>query len=161
MTATTRSASRTPSSMSLATSEASLTWGSGTLRTSIGAGTRAPSWVGGPPAGAGGRKVLLQDGPDGAAPDGVGDVLEGRDDGAAAASLDEPECGLDLRAHAAARELPRSRVRAQLGGGDALQRPGRRRPEVDHHVRDVGRDDQHLRLEFPGEQGRGQVLVDD
>src|SRR5215471_12060442 len=39
MTATTRSASSTPSSMSLASSLASDTWCSGTLRTSIGSGT--------------------------------------------------------------------------------------------------------------------------
>src|SRR5215472_11741120 len=39
MTATTRSASSTPSSMSFASSLASDTWCSGTLRTSIGSGT--------------------------------------------------------------------------------------------------------------------------
>src|SRR5215213_7271355 len=100
MTAMTRSASMTPSSMSLASSEASLTLCSGTLRTSIGAGTGIPldSWIwrfsrDGGSAGQDGAGVVTGD--------GVGDVLEGRDDGAGAATLDETQCGLDLRAHAA------------------------------------------------------------
>src|SRR3954451_528780 len=69
MTAMTRSASMTPSSMSLASSDASLTLCSGTLRTSIGAGTGSLSslQVGmallqGPAASlrvVGGRRVLL------------------------------------------------------------------------------------------------------
>src|SRR3712207_7046425 len=101
MTATTRSASMTPSSMSFASSEASLTLCSGTLRTSIGAGTGslflgregvallqgpavAPSRVppracegrgGRGPLTVGGRRVLLQDGADVVPGDGVGDVL--------------------------------------------------------------------------------------
>src|SRR5919112_661211 len=93
MTATTRSASMTPSSMSLASSLASLTLCSGTLRTSIGAGTGSPSGGG-------------QHGADGVTGDGVGDVLQRGDDGAVAASLHETQRGLDLRAHAAAAELP-------------------------------------------------------
>src|SRR4051812_25564694 len=113
MTATTRSASITPSSMSFASSEASLTLCRGTLRTSIGAGNcslflhrgpgpallqgpaAAPSRVppracegrgGRGPSTVGGRRVLLQDGADVVARDGVGDVLEGCDDGAAGGS---------------------------------------------------------------------------
>src|SRR3954449_5711129 len=94
MTATTRSASMTPSSMSLASSEASLTLCSGTLRTSIGAGTAVPLGSGG------------QDGAGVVAGDGVGDVFQGRDDGAAwsrrgLTGLHEAEDGVDLRAHAA------------------------------------------------------------
>src|SRR3712207_4471976 len=89
MTATTRSVSITPSSMSLASSEASLTLCSGILRTSIGAGTSFLS-------------TREQDGADVVARDGVGDVLEGRHDGAARGSgamsraLHEAERGLDL-----------------------------------------------------------------
>src|SRR3954454_18867999 len=105
MTATTRSASRSPTSMSFASSEASLTWCSGTLRTSIGAGMRIPLVGSGGDHGAG---VVV--------PDGVGDVLEGGDDGAAAAALDEPEGGLDLGSHAAAGELARRRLRPHLAG---------------------------------------------
>src|SRR5215218_511178 len=92
MTATTRSASMTPSSMSLASSEASLTLCSGTLRTSIGAGTGSP-FSGG------------EDGAGVVSGDGVGDVDQGRDDAAGAAGVQEAECGVDLRAHAAAGEL--------------------------------------------------------
>src|SRR5215210_2908408 len=104
MTATTRSASMMPSSMSLASSEASLTLCSGTLRTSIGAGTGSPR------SGrrGGGYSVRNgsggEDGADVVATDGVGDVLERGDDGSASsvcgASLDEAEGGLDLGAHA-------------------------------------------------------------
>src|SRR4051794_10383218 len=93
MTATTRSASITPSSMSLASSEASLTLCSGTLRTSIGAGIGVPSLD------------SCQDGADVVAVDGVGDVLEGGDDGAAAGPVGEAQRGLDLGTHAAAGEL--------------------------------------------------------
>src|SRR5690348_18478719 len=118
MTAMTRSASMTPSSMSLASSEASLTLCSGTLRTSIGAGTAVPLGSGG------------QDGAGVVTGDGVGDVFQGRDDGAAAAGLDEAEDGVDLRAHAAARELAGLGVPAQLGGGHAAERAGGRRPDV-------------------------------
>src|SRR3954447_20886116 len=119
MTAMTRSASMTPSSMSLASSDASLTLCSGTLRTSIGAGTGSLSslQVGmallqGPAASlrvVGGRRVLCfsggQDGAGVVAGDGVGDVLERGDDGAGTPTLDEAEGGGDLRPHAAAGEL--------------------------------------------------------
>src|SRR3954452_8130718 len=123
MTATTRSASMTPSSMSLASSEASLTLCSGTLRTSIGAGIRFLS--------------RDQNGAGGISGDGVGDVLERRDDGAGTAGVDEPQGGLDLRPHAAARELACRGMPPQLGRGDRAQRALGRRPEVDHDVRDV------------------------
>src|SRR3954462_15786256 len=92
MTAITRSASMTPSSMSFASSEASLTLCRGTLRTSIGAGT----------------ELSLSGGDDRAgvvAGDGVGDVLERGDDGAAAAVVEEAQHGVHLRAHAAPGEL--------------------------------------------------------
>src|SRR5688572_10776714 len=115
MTAITRSASITPSSMSLASSEASLTLCSGTLRTSIGAGTGVPLVLA--VRGSGG-----QDGAGVVAGDGVGDVFQGRDDGAlrvvGARRLDEPQRGLDLGAHAAAGELPVGGVPAHLGDGD-------------------------------------------
>src|SRR6478735_2510070 len=100
MTAMTRSASMTPSSMSLASSEASLTLCSGTLRTSIGAGIRFLS------AGENGAGAV--------ATDGVGDVFQGGDDGSRAACFHEAEDGVDLRAHAAAGELAGCRVRAQF-----------------------------------------------
>src|SRR3954469_424582 len=149
MTAMTRSASMTPSSMSLASSEASLTLCSGTLRTSIGAGTGFPSRS----AGQNGSGVVSAD--------GVGDVLERGDDGAAAACVDEAESGLDLRAHAAPRELAGGGVRAHLRDAHAAQCSLLRRPEVDHHVRDVGGDDEGLGVHLAGEDGGGEVLVDD
>src|SRR4051794_8678050 len=102
MTAMTRSASSTPSSMSLASSDASLTLCSGTLRTSIGAG------IGHSSLGSG------ENGADVVAVDGVGDVLQGRDDGAPAAGVHEAQRGLDLRAHAAAGELAVRGVLAHL-----------------------------------------------
>src|SRR3954471_2929160 len=105
MTATTRSAWITPSLMSLASSEASLTLCSGTLRTSIGVGT---------------GYLFLCSSDDGAelvAGHGVGDVFQGRDDGAGATVLEEAQGGVDLGAHAAARELTLPGVRAQLSGG--------------------------------------------
>src|SRR5687768_11831236 len=128
MTAITRSASMTPSSMSLASSEASLTLCSGTLRTSIGAGTASPCRTG---SGGG------EDGADVVAVDGVGDVLEGGDDGAGPTLLHEAEGGLDLGAHGAAGELAVSGVGAHLVGGHPAERPRRGRAEVDHDVRDV------------------------
>src|SRR4051812_3485058 len=147
MTAITRSASITPSSMSLASSEASLTLCSGTLRTSMGAGIRFLS------AGENGSGVV--------AGDGVGDVLERGDDGAVPASLHEAERGLDLGAHAAAGELSRGGVLAQLGGGHPAQRALAGPAEVDHDVGDVGGDDQRVRAQLAGQDRRGQVLVDD
>src|SRR3712207_3893008 len=117
----TRSASMTPSSMSRASSEASLTLCSGTLRTSIGAGTASSSrgvWSGG-----------AENGADVVALDGVGDVLERGDHGAGAATLDEAERRLDLGTHRAARELAVGGVRAQLGNGHPAQRAGGRRAE--------------------------------
>src|SRR3954452_16921604 len=93
MTAMTRSASMTPSSMSLASSEASLTLCRGTLRTSMGAGTGLPSGSAG------------EDGSGVVPVDGVGDVLERRDDGPRSAGLDEAQDRVDLGAHAAAGEL--------------------------------------------------------
>src|ERR1700712_3038804 len=122
MTAMTRSASMTPSSMSLASSDASLTLCSGTLRTSIGAGTGFPLLGGG------------QDGAGVVAVDGVGDVFQGRDHGAGPARAHEAEAGVDLRAHAAARELTLRGVPFELGHRHAPERTGGRRPEVDHHV---------------------------
>src|SRR4051812_2353495 len=128
MTAMTRSASMTPSSMSLASSDASLTLCRGTLRTSIGAGTAAPA--------------VGEDGAGVVTGDGVGDVFQGRDDGALPARPHEAEDGVDLRAHAAAGELSRGSVLAQLGDRHAPQRTSGRRPEVHHDVRDVGGDDE-------------------
>src|SRR3954463_11529125 len=171
MTATTRSASMTPSSMSLASSEASLTLCSGTLRTSIGAGIgslflRRWTWAAllqGPAASlraVGGRRVLLQDGAGVVATDGVGDVLERRDDGAGAATFDEAEGGLDLGAHAAAGELPGGRVPAHLRDGHPAEGALGRRSEVDHHVRDVGRDDERVRVPLAAQGAGGEVLVD-
>src|SRR5215213_4503493 len=117
MTAMTRSASMTPSSMSFASSEASLTLCSGTLRTSIGAGTASPS-------------LGRQNGADVVALDGVGDVLERGDDGALPALLHEPEGGLDLGAHRAPGELAVGGVRAHLGDGHPAERSRRGRAEV-------------------------------
>src|SRR4051794_39794419 len=148
MTAMTRSASMTPSSMSLASSDASLTLCSGTLRTSIGAGTGSPSGGG-------------EDGADVVTCDGVGDVFQGRDDGAVPARLHETEDGVDLGAHAAAGELPGGGVLAQLGDGHPAQRPRGRRPEVDHYVGDVGGDDQGVGVDLAGQDRGGEVLVDD
>src|SRR6476659_1578641 len=111
ITAMTRSASMTPSSMSLASSEASLTLCSGTLRTSIGAGTGSPFGMSGGEDGSG---VVTGD--------GVGDVFQRGDDGALATAVDEPEQGVDLRPHAAAGELTGGGVLAQLGRGDLRER---------------------------------------
>src|SRR5215213_7080701 len=142
MTAMTRSASMTPSSMSFASSEASLTLCSGTLRTSIGAGTDSlflrrdgtgTALLQGPAASlraVGGKRVLLHDGADVVAFDGVGDVLERGDDGALPALLHEPEGGLDLGAHRAPGELAVGGVRAHLGDGHAAERSRRGRAEV-------------------------------
>src|SRR3954469_20060934 len=131
ITAMTRSASMTPSSMSLASSEASLTLCRGTLRTSIGAGIGFLPGYG--LNGQHGAGVVIAD--------GVGDVLERRDDGAGGVvgtrRLDEPEGGLDLGAHAAAGELPGGCVLLHLGDGHPAQRADGRRAEVDHHVGDV------------------------
>src|SRR3954454_17771754 len=151
VTAVKRSASTTPSSMSLASSEASLTLCSGTLRTSIGAGIGFL-----PGYGSGG-----QDGAGVVATDGVGDVLERRDDGAGAATFDEAEGGLDLGAHAAAGELPGGRVPAHLRDGHPAEGTLGRRSEVDHHVRDVGRDDERVRVQLAAQDRGGEVLVDD
>src|SRR4051794_31297381 len=170
MTAMTRSASMTPSSMSLASSEASLTLCNGTLRTSIGAGTAVPlygvalSWVppracegwgGGDPFSGGehGAGVVTAD--------SVGDVFERRDDGAGAAPVQEAQRGLDLGAHAAAGELALSGVLAHLLDGHPAQRSDGGGAEVHHHVRDVGRDDQRVGVEFEGQDRGGEVLVDD
>src|SRR3954468_9025423 len=102
MTAMTRSASMTPSSMSLASSEASLTLCSGTLRTSIGAGTGVPFSTG-------------HDGADVVTADGVGDVLQAGHDGALTATFDEAQRGLDLGGHRTAAELAGRGVPTQLG----------------------------------------------
>src|SRR4051794_11821549 len=123
--------------MSLASSEASLTLCSGTLRTSIGAGTGDLSLS------------SCDDGAELVAGHGVGDVYQGGDDGAGAAVLEEAQGGVDLGAHAAARELTLRGLRAHLGGGDPAERPLVRRAEIDHHVGDVGRDDEGVGLEVP------------
>ena len=78
-----------------------------------------------------------------------------------AAGLDEAEGGVDLGAHAAAGELAGGGVLAQLGDGDPAQRPGGRRAEVDHHVRDVGGDDEGVGVDLAGQDRGGEVLVDD
>src|SRR3954471_8200972 len=103
MTATTRSASSTPSSMSLASSDASLTLCRGTLRTSIGAGTGSP-FSGG------------EDGAGAVPGHGVGDVFQGRDDGAGSPGGDEAKDGVHLRAHAAAGELAGRVELPEFGG---------------------------------------------
>src|SRR3954451_22040182 len=88
MTATTRSASRTPRSTRSARPDASDTPSSGILRTSIGSGMRAPpGWCSGVDDGAG---------PPGG---GLGDGVERTDRGADAAGLDEPAGRLDLGSH--------------------------------------------------------------
>src|SRR3954466_11915820 len=174
MTAMTRSASMTPSSMSLASSEASLTLCNGTLRTSIGAGTGVPLYGvalwGGPLPGTApslrgvGGGDPFSGGEHGAGvvtADGVGDVFERRDDGAGAAPVQEAQRGLDLGAHAAAGELALSGVLAHLLDGHPAQGSDGRHAEVHHHVRDVGRDDQRVRVEFEGQDRGGEVLVDD
>src|SRR4051794_11392103 len=99
--------------MSVASSEASLTVCSGTLRTSIGGGTCVPLSNG-------------HYGADVVAGDGIGDVLQGRDHRSAwsvcgLASLHEAQCGLHLGAHRPPGELAGRGVLAQLGGGDAAE----------------------------------------
>ena len=109
----------------------------------------------------GGRRVLLQDGAGVVTCDGVGDVLERRDDGAGAAPRHEAQRGLDLGAHRAAAELAGRGVLAQLAGGDPAQRPGAGPAVPDQHLRDVGRDHERAGVQLARQQRCGEVLVDD
>src|SRR5207253_449487 len=70
----------------------------------------------------------------------------------------EGECGLDLRAHRALRELREQRFDVLAGElADLFLLLG---PEVAIDGRYLGEDDQAHRVEFAREQGRGSILVD-
>src|SRR5437763_12167299 len=106
MTATTRSASTIPLSISSARPLASLTCFSGIFRTSMGSG----------------MLTSFRDNGTGPAGDGVGDPVERRDDRALPARLDEPAGGLHLRRHVAAAELALGGEPAQRGRGHRAER---------------------------------------
>src|SRR5687768_7697262 len=112
MTAITRSAASTLSSISLASSEASATEWMGTLRTSmaLGIGASFP------------RVSVGYDDGAGAAGESVDDRVEVGDDRGVAGGLDEPQRRLDLRAHRAAGEVPVRGVAAERGDGDPADR---------------------------------------
>src|SRR6478672_4541986 len=132
MMAMTRSASMTPSSMSLASSEASATLWIGTLRTSMGSGTVVhPSgwWC--------------------------------CDDAALTAAAHEAQRRLDLGPHGAGGEVALRGVLLHLAEGDLPDGAGVGAAVADDSVLDVGGDDQGVRLDRTREDGRGQVLVDD
>src|SRR3954453_22204580 len=102
MTATTRSASSTPSSTRAASPLASDTFRIGTLRTSMGSGM----WCSFGRCGC--CRTCSTGGYDdgaGLAGDRVEDVVQGADHGSGAALLDEPAGGLHLRPHRAAGEV--------------------------------------------------------
>src|SRR6476620_12383540 len=134
MTAMTRSASSTPSSIRSARPLASDTVRIGTLRTSIGSGM-AVSFGGGDDDGAG------------LAGDGVQDVRKIGDHGSGAALLDEPAGRLDLGAHRAAGEVPLGGELAQTSYVDAADVLGLGRAEAQHRVRHVGGDHEHVGLD--------------
>src|SRR5579859_3917121 len=125
MTAITRSASNTPSSISLASSLASDTLCRGTLRTSIGSGTarssgswsRRPAWRAGMSVW---RTVLRHDraGPAGQRLLDSGEVGDDR----SAPAGGEPARRLDLRSHAAGAELARPSELPQPGKGHRAER---------------------------------------
>src|SRR5690242_7539262 len=110
----TRSASITPSSMSFSRPEASVTLSMGTLRTSMGSGMGVSCT-----ATCGDQRWMELDDRAGEAVDGVGGAVEGGDDGAMPARLDEADRRLDLRTHAAAGEVALRGERAQLLRGRA------------------------------------------
>src|SRR5271165_5789851 len=133
MTATMRSASSTPASISFASSPASDTLCSGTLRTSIGSGTGLPPWL----AGTG----SWDDGSAGRPGQGIGNVVQRRNDRPATV-LGEPAGSLDLRSHAAGREMPVAGECAHPGNRDFADRAGLGGAPALNRGRDVRGDDQ-------------------
>src|SRR5215471_16815652 len=67
---------------------------------------------------------------------------------------------LDLRAHAARRELALAEVARRLLGGERLQLASLRGAVVEHDPVHGGNDQQGLRPEQPGQEAGGAVLVD-
>src|SRR5699024_1863931 len=120
MIAITRSASRVPSSMSLASSLASATEWIGTLRTSIADGTGASfHWVVVDPGElAGGHDPRARP-----PLDGLGDALEGRDDADPGTGLGEGGDGLDLGSHRPGREPLLGAELSHLGRPDLTDGP--------------------------------------
>src|SRR5437667_11752632 len=146
MMATTRAASTVPASIRSTSPDASLTCRIGTLRTSMGSGTLSSPFVG------------CHDGT-GASRYGVGDPVEGGDDGALAAALHEPARRLDLGPHGTAGEVSVGGVPAQFAGGDGAQRPGVVGAPPDDGGVHVGGDDEPAGADPPAQQRRREVLV--
>src|SRR5262245_25923999 len=141
MIAITRSACSTPSSISWASSLASATEWIGTLRTSIASGMRplSPTSLG------------YDDGASVAVHRGA-QVREVGDDRTRAAVLDEATGRVHLRPHRPAGEVALGGVRPQLLDGHGVDVGGLGRAVVQHRVRYVGRDDEHVGLDGPGQQ---------
>src|SRR6187455_1888724 len=143
MIAITRSACRTPSSMSFASSLASATEWIGTLRTSMASGMWPLS-----PRSAGRGSVGYDDGA-GVALHGVPKVGEVGDDRTAAAGLDEPAHRVHLRPHGAAGEVALGGVRAHLRDAHRAEVRGLGGAEVQDRVGYVGGDHEHVRVHGP------------
>src|SRR3954466_12913449 len=158
MIAITRSACRTPSSISFASSVASATEWMGTLRTSMasGMGPLSPTPR---PASQRGWSVGDDDGAS-VAVHGGAQVGEVGDDAAGPAALAEPAHGLPLRSHRATGEVPLGGVGPQLSDTHGAEVRGLRSAVVQHRVRYVGRDDEDVGPDRPGQQRRAEVLVD-
>src|SRR5690349_6348448 len=154
MIATTRSAWITPSSMRWVSSEASETEWIGTLRTSMADGMQRSNQMP--------RSVRDDDRP-GAADggDGLDDVVQAGDDTGQVRPLHEAADGVHLRTHRPACEVALGGVLLHLRERDPAERLSVGRPEAQHSLRYVGRDDQDVGVHEHTEQGGAEVLVDD
>src|SRR3989475_2069813 len=91
--------------------------------------------------------------------DSEAEMLEVRDHRVFAAGLEELDDGLDLRPHAARRELPLREVLPRFGGREPVEEPLARLAEVEGYPRDVRRDHEVLPPDRPREHRGGEILV--
>src|SRR2546428_4610034 len=87
------------------------------------------------------------------------EMFEARDHGVFAARFQELHDRLDLRPHAARRELPLREVLPRLGGREPIEEPLARLAEVEGYPQDVRRDHEVLPPDRPREHRGGELLV--
>jgi hypothetical protein len=108
----------------------------------------------------GGRGQFGRNASAGATANRIFDGIQGRDDGDMSALTDELQGRFDFGLHRAGGEMAVTQISLRFRDGNGMQILLLRRLEVDGGTGDIGGDDETIGADFFGEDGAGQILVD-